>query len=214
MKIDRDLDEKDSCWSNIEIRPFAEDADKAVNVERRQDSRAFGEKARRIFRTFPAGFFICCKSRKCSDPSFPEMKWKYRSFNVTDACSPLQSFSNIFDLLVFLGQDFLHVAVGCSLLELPVQLLHNKHIETCEQRLNVPALKTGQRNKYLISAYLVKGTFYRWCLSGSPPVSTSWDMNLTSLSFKKLIIRIVCVWFDHIELTQWPTNQQTHNKLS
>lgn len=36
---------------------------------------------------------------------------------------PLQLFPQLFDLLVLLGQDLLHVAVGCGLLELPIQLL-------------------------------------------------------------------------------------------
>lgn len=40
-----------------------------------------------------------------------------------DEPSPLQSFSDVLDLLVLLGKDLLHVAVGCSLLELLLQLL-------------------------------------------------------------------------------------------
>lgn len=36
---------------------------------------------------------------------------------------PLQLFPQFFDLLVLLGQDLLHVAVGCRLLELLLQLL-------------------------------------------------------------------------------------------
>lgn len=43
--------------------------------------------------------------------------------------SPLQLFPQVFDLIVLLGQDFLHVAIGSSLLELLLQLL-NTHDTT------------------------------------------------------------------------------------
>lgn len=36
---------------------------------------------------------------------------------------PLQLLPQFFDLLVLLGQDLLHVAIGCGLLELLLQLL-------------------------------------------------------------------------------------------
>lgn len=63
-----------------------------------------------------------------------------------DEHSPLQSFPNIFDLLILLGQDLLHVPIGRSLLKLPLQLLQmtNKQMTLTIEKLNASTVSLTQ----------------------------------------------------------------------
>lgn len=54
-------------------------------------------------------------------------------YSIDGLVLPLQSFSNLFDLLILLAQDLLHVAVCCGLLELLLQLLETTHMKTRRQ---------------------------------------------------------------------------------
>lgn len=69
------------------------------------------------------------------------------AIGLEDEHSPLQSFPNIFDLLILLGQDFLHVAIGRSLLELLLQLLQttNKQMTLTIEKLNASTVSLTQQ---------------------------------------------------------------------